>query len=104
MRGGVRVNKTRLRAAALAAVATLAGYGAVLAVRLIDAPRMIRFKLCLPRFCISLALLLGAAGIMTFAGERFLWLAIFPTVAIVALNAPALWGSICRLLKKRGRA
>lgn len=84
-----------------AAVATLASYAAVLTVRLIDAPRMIRFKLCLPRLVVSVVCLLGCAAVMTFAQTgRFWWTLLIFAVA-VAINVPALLGSVKRLLKKR---
>lgn len=83
-----------------AAVATLASYAAVLVARLIDAPRMIRFKLCLPRLVVSVVCLLGGAAVMTYLETgRFWWmLSIFALT--VAVNAPALLGSVKRLLKK----
>ena len=83
-----------------AAVATLASYATVLVVRMIDAPRLIRFKLCLPRLAVSVAFLFGSAAVMTFVTEgRLIWTTIL-TVAAVAVNAPTLLVSLKRLLKK----
>ena len=84
-----------------AAVATLAGYGAVLVARMIDAPRLIRFRLCLPRLCVSLALLLLEAAVMTFDPPGRLWWALLLTVAVAAINLPALLKSMRGLLKFR---
>ena len=83
-----------------AAVATLASYATVLVARMIDAPRLIRFKLCLPRLAVSVTFLFGSAAVMTFVTEgRLIWTVIL-TVAAVAVNAPTLLVSLKRLLKK----
>ena len=73
-----------------AAIATLASYALVLILRLIDAPRMIPFCLCLPRMCASILLLFGAAAVMTLdLPYRILW-TLLAVAVLVALNAPAL--------------
>ena len=84
-----------------AAIATLASYAIVLVLRLIDAPRMIPFKLCLPRFCISTALLLGASTVMTLDVTGRLWWTLLCVLAICALNAPALIKGLRAILAKR---
>ena len=48
-----------------AAIATLIGYAAVWVLRMADVPRLLRFRLYLPRQLCSLALLLAAAAVMT---------------------------------------
>ncbi len=84
-----------------AAIATLASYALVLVLRMIDAPRIIPFKLCLPRLCISMALLLGAAAIMTLDVKgRILW-TLLCTLAICAINAPALLKGLRAIVAKR---
>ena len=84
-----------------AAIATLASYALVLVLRMIDAPRIIPFKLCLPRLCISVALLLGAAAIMTLDVKgRILW-TLLCTLAICAINAPALLKGLRAIVAKR---
>lgn len=83
-----------------AAVATLASYAVVLVARLIDTPRMIRFKTCLPRLAVSVALLCASAAVMTFSEwGRIPWTMLI-TAITVAVNAPALLGSMKRLFKK----
>ena len=86
-----------------AAIATLAAYCAVMIARLIDVRRMIPFKLCLPRLCISVLLLLLAAGAMTYEIPGRLWWTSSFTVLMIALNLPALWKSIKGLLHFRGK-
>ena len=84
-----------------AAIATMVAYALVLVVRLVDAPRMIRFRLYLPRFCINAALLLACAAVMTFAPPlRLLW-AVLLTAAIIAINAHALLSALKHLVAKR---
>ena len=85
-----------------AAVATLASYAAVLIVRMIDAPRIIKFRMCLPRLAVSVAFLFTSALVMTLVADatRILWTLII-TVIIVAINVPALWGSFKKLLTRR---
>ena len=84
-----------------AAIATLASYAIVLVLRMIDAPRIIPFKLCLPRLCISTVLLLGAAAIMTFDVTGRIWLTLAVTVAVCAINAPALLRGLRAIVAKR---
>ena len=84
-----------------AAVATLASYALVLVLRLADAPRLIPFGLCLPRLCISTALLFGAAAVMTLDIPGRIWWTLLCTLAICAINAPALLGGMRTILAKR---
>lgn len=83
------------------AIATLASYALVLILRLVDAPRIIPFRLCLPRLVISTALLLGSATIMTLDVTGRIWWTLLCTVAICALNAPALLKGLRALVAKR---
>ncbi|MBQ8212733.1 MAG: oligosaccharide flippase family protein [Clostridia bacterium] len=84
-----------------AAIATMAAYALVLIARLIDAPRMIRFRLYLPRLCVNAVLLLAAAAVMTLDPPgRLLW-ALLLTLAITAINAPALLSALKRLVARR---
>lgn len=86
-----------------AALATMASYFAVMLVRLFDVRRMIPFRLCLPRLCISSILLTLAVVAMTCEiPGRLLWTAGL-TLLIVALNAPALWDSLKGILRLRRR-
>lgn len=84
-----------------AAIATTASYGAVLIARAIDATRMIRFRLCLPRMILSILLIFAAATMMTANIRGGVWWTVIPTVFILALNIPALLGSLRRLLRHR---
>ena len=84
-----------------AAIATMLAYGAVLIVRMIDAPRIIRFRLYLPRLCVNVALLLSAAAIMTFAPVGRIWWTLVLTLAMITVNAPTLLGSLKRMLIQR---
>ena len=85
-----------------AAVATLTSYAAVLIVRMIDAPRIIKFRMCLPRLAVSVAFLFTSALVMTLVADASrIWWTLIITVIIVAINTPALWGSFKRLLKRR---
>ncbi|MBQ7335349.1 MAG: oligosaccharide flippase family protein [Clostridia bacterium] len=84
-----------------AAVATLASYALVMIVRMIDAPRMIRFRLCLPRLIVSVLLLFASAAVMTLdIGGRFWW-TLGLTVVIAVINAPSLLAGVKQLLRKR---
>jgi O-antigen/teichoic acid export membrane protein len=84
-----------------AALATMAGYAAVLVARMIDAPRLIRFNLCLPRLCVSIALLLVEATLMTVDVQgRIGWTAAV-MMAVIAINLPALLTGLRSLLKFR---
>ena len=84
-----------------AAIATLASYAIVLVLRLVDAPRIIPFKLCLPRLCISVVLLFGAGAIMTFDVTGRIWWTLLCVVAICAINAPALLKGLRAIILKR---
>jgi O-antigen/teichoic acid export membrane protein len=86
-----------------AALATMASYFAVMLVRLFDVRRMIPFRLCLPRLCVSSILLTLAAVAMTCEVPGRLWWTAGLTLVIVALNAPALWDSFKGLLRFRGK-
>ncbi len=77
-----------------AAVATLLSYAVVLVARLADVPRLISFRLYLPRMCASVVLLLTSCAIMSFGGaHRVLW-CLLPTAALMGLNAPFLWQAL----------
>ena len=84
-----------------AAIATLASYALVLVLRLVDAPRIIPFKLCLPRLCISVVMLFGAATIMTVNFVGSIWFVLLCVVAICAINAPALLKGLRAIVAKR---
>ncbi len=84
-----------------AAVATLASYAAVLVLRLIDAPHLIRFRLYLPRLVVSALLLLASAALMTSTLSGKLWWALIPTALLCLFNVPALLDAARRLLAKR---
>lgn len=86
-----------------AALATMASYFAVMLVRLFDVRRMIPFRLCLPRLCISSILLTLAVVAMTCEIPGRLWWTAGLTLLIVALNAPALWDSLKGILRLRRR-
>jgi len=84
-----------------AAIATMASYGAVLILRLLDVHRIMPFCMHLPRMVINIALLLGAAAVMTFVGEwRMLWTLPF-VVAMVAINTPALISTAKAIFSER---
>lgn len=84
-----------------AAIATAATYALVLIVRLIDAPRMIRFRLYLPRLIVNAVLLLLLSAVMTLdPPNRLLW-SLLLTVLIVAINGYALFSSCRHLIAKR---
>ncbi len=84
-----------------AAVATLIGYASVYLLRMIDAPRMIRFRLYLPRQLASLLLLLIAAAVMTYdLPMRLLWCGLCVAV-LMGINLPALLQAARGLLRRR---
>ena len=84
-----------------AAVATLLGYGAVYLLRMLDAPVMIRFRLYLPRQLVSIVLLLASAAVMTLElPGRLIWCTLL-TLAVTALNFPALLKELRGLLRQR---
>ena len=84
-----------------AAIATLASYAIVLVVRMIDAPRIIPFKLCLPRLCVSTLILFGAAAVTTLDVPGRIWWTLLGVVAICAINAPALLKGLRAIVAKR---
>ncbi len=84
-----------------AAVATMASYGAVLIVRMLDTSRIIRFDLCLPRLTVNVVLLLAASGVMTYDIPGRIWWTLGLTAVITAVNAPTLLSSMKRLLQRR---
>ena len=84
-----------------AAIATLAAYGAVLIARLVDVPRILPFRLHLPRMILNVALLFGAAALMTASVDgKYLWVTLITLVAVI-LNAIPLLKSLRRLLARR---
>ena len=86
-----------------AALATMASYFAVMVVRLIDVRRMIPFRLCLPRLCVSAFLLTLSAVAMTCEIPGRLWWTSGLTLVMIAVNLPALWQSCKGLLRFRGK-
>lgn len=86
-----------------AAFATLAAYCAVLVVRMIDATRILPFRLQLPRLIGNFVLLFLSAVFMTAENEwRYIPVALL-TVAICAINAPALLRSARQIFGRRKR-
>lgn len=86
-----------------AAVATLTAYVAVWIARMIDAPRMIGFSLCLPRQLLSLLLLFGAAVLMTLEVRGDVWWSVMIAVAVTAVNTPALVHGVKGILLSRAK-
>lgn len=84
-----------------AAIATMAAYALVLVARLIDAPRLISFRLYLPRLILNVGLLLGSAALITFNPPYAIWLSLLLTLAVIAINAPALLRTLRALVRKR---
>ena len=84
-----------------AAIATLASYAIVLVLRMFDTQRMIPFKLCFSRLCISTLLLFGAAAITTLDVTGRFWWTFLCAVAICAINAPALLKGLRAIVAKR---
>ena len=84
-----------------AAIATLTSYGLVFLIRMIDAPRLLRFRLYLPRLITNILLLLSSCVVMTVRMTGWLWIDIAITVAIVALNMPSLLGNVRGILKEK---
>ncbi len=84
-----------------AAIATLASYCAVMIARLIDAPRIIAFRLYLTRLIISSFLIFFAASAMILGEENGILLALIITLVVFALNVSPLFKSLKALLKKR---
>lgn len=86
-----------------AAIATLISYGLVFLIRMIDAPRMIRFKLYLPRLIANLVLLLASCAVMTVRPTGWLYVELAITLAIVLLNAPSMFRSLKHVLKRTAK-
>lgn len=84
-----------------AAVATLIGYAAVYLLRMLDVPRLLRFRLYLPRQIASILLLLCAAACMTVGFDWAVWIAAGAVMGLIALNLPALLCGARALLKNR---
>ena len=84
-----------------AAIATLCGYLIVLIARLIDAPRIIRFDLCLPRMFLSAVLLLLSSVLMTVVPDGYLLWTALVTLLILALNAIPLLRGVQNMLDFR---
>ena len=84
-----------------AAIATLVSYGLVFLIRMIDAPRLIRFRLYLPRLIVSLLLLLSSCVVMTVRMTGWIWIDVVITVAIVAINVPSLLGNLKSMFGKQ---
>lgn len=84
-----------------AAAATLASYGLVFVLRMIDAPRLIRFRLYLPRLMANIILLLLSAVIVTGRPTGWIWMAIGVTVITVSINALPLIKNLRQAIKKR---
>ena len=84
-----------------AAIATMAAYALVLVARLIDAPRLISFRLYLPRLILNAGLLLGSAALITLNPPYAIWLSLLLTLAVIAINAPALLRTLRALVRKR---
>ena len=86
-----------------AAIATLAAYCAVLAARMIDVPRILPFRLHLPRLLASLLLLFASAAFMTADGAwRYIPVSLL-TLAIAAINAPDLLRAARQILRRETR-
>ncbi len=84
-----------------AALATLVAYGVVFLFRIIDAPRIIKFRRNLPKLLPSIALLLAIAALMTSSlPYKTLW-ALIPTLVLCVLNVPSLLKSLNHLLRSR---
>ncbi len=84
-----------------AAIATLASYLIVMIIRLIDAHRMIPFKLYLPRLILSGLLLLAQSAVMTLDIPGRIWWSLGLTLILIGLNFPALCTAGKKLLAKR---
>ncbi len=88
-----------------AAIATLIGYAAVWVLRMADVPRLLRFRLYLPRQLCSLALLLAAAAVMTAGAEWSVYVTLGLFLALAGINFPALAAGARALLgHRRGTA
>lgn len=84
-----------------AAIATLIGYAAVWVLRMADVPRLLRFRLYLPRQLCSLALLLAAAAVMTAGAEWSVYGTLGLFLVLAGINFPALAAGARALLGHR---
>ncbi len=86
-----------------AAIATFIGYASVYLLRMIDAPRLIRFRLYLPRQFVSILLLIASAVTMTMGKDWSLYATALLFLALVATNFPSLLHCAKALLKRRAK-
>lgn len=84
-----------------AAIATLIGYAAVWVLRMADVPRLLRFRLYLPRQLCSLALLLAAAAVMTAGAGWSVYVTLGLFLVLAGINFPALAAGARALLGHR---
>ena len=84
-----------------AAEATLIGYGAVYALRTVDVPRLLKFRMYLPRQLVSFGLLIVMAAVMTFAERGRFLIALFIGMALVAINFVDLLRGVRGLIGRR---
>lgn len=84
-----------------AAIATLIGYAAVWVLRMADVPRLLRFRLYLPRQLCSLALLLAAAAVMTAGAGWSVYGTLGLFLVLSGINFPALAAGARALLGHR---
>lgn len=84
-----------------AAIATLIGYAAVWVLRMADVPRLLRFRLYLPRQLCSLALLLAAAAVMTAGAGWSVYATLGLFLLLAGINFPALAAGARALLGHR---
>ena len=87
-----------------AAIATLIGYAAVWVLRMADVPRLLRFRLYLPRQLCSLALLLAAAAVMTAGAGWSVYGTLGLFLVLAGINFPALAAGARALLGHRREA
>ena len=69
-----------------AAVATLIGYGTVYLLRTSDVPRLLKFRMYLPRQAINFLLLFAMASVMTFAEKGRVLATLLIGLAVVGIN------------------
>lgn len=84
-----------------AAIATLIGYAAVWVLRMADVPRLLRFRLYMPRQLCSLALLLAAAAVMTAGAGWSVYGTLGLFLVLAGINFPALAAGARALLGHR---
>lgn len=85
-----------------AAVATLIGYFLVYVLRTVDAPRLVRFRLYLPRQALNLLLILSLATVITLDLKGAWILGGALTLGVLLINLPTLLGAARGLLRRRG--